>query len=102
MQNVACTTERRELLLVFGMGSSSLYEGVQILAELVEVLLPLCTSLVDPLFGQAQCLGLDPTGADAADFHRAHEPRPLDPRQLLHDGWHRPRQPPPHFADRTH
>src|SRR5216683_521070 len=75
MQNVACTTERGELLLVFGTGSSSLYEGVQILAELVEVSLPLCTSLVDPLFGQAQCLGLDPTGADAADFHRAHEPR---------------------------
>jgi hypothetical protein len=66
MQNVACTTERGELLLVFGMGSFSLYEGVQILAELVEVLLPLCTSLVDPLFGQAQCLRLDPTGADAA------------------------------------
>src|SRR6266481_2427135 len=71
MQNIACTTERGELLLVFGMGSFSLDEGVQILAELVEVLLPLCTSLVDPLFGQAQCLGLDPTGADAADFDRA-------------------------------
>ena len=68
MQNVACTTERGELLLVFGKGSSSLCKGVQILAELDEVLLPLRTSLVDPLFGQARCLGLDPTGADAADL----------------------------------
>ena len=70
MQNVACTTERDKSLLVFVMGSLSFYEGVQILAELIEVLLPLCTSLVDPLFGQAECLGLDPTGADAADFRR--------------------------------
>src|SRR5450631_4839872 len=101
MQNVACTTERGELLLVFGMGSSSFCEGVQILAELVEVLLPLCTSLVDPLFGQAQCLGLDPAGADAADFHRAHEPRAFEHRQMLHDGWQRHRQRPRQLAYRT-
>src|SRR5260370_42102851 len=101
MQNVACTTERGEPLLVFGMVSSSLYEGVQILAELVEVLLPLRTSLVDPLFGQAQCLGLDPTGADAADFHRAHEPRALEHRQMLHDGWQGHRQRPRQFPHPT-
>jgi hypothetical protein len=78
MQKVACTTERGERLLVFGMSSSRLYEGVQIIAQLVEVPLPLCTPLIDPLFGQAQCLGLDPTGANAANLYRAHQPRAFE------------------------
>ena len=88
----ACPTERGAVLLVFGMrfssllGFSRLRKGAQILAEPIEVLLPLRPSLADPSFGQAQCLGLDPTGADAADLHRSHEPGTFEHGQMLHDG----------------
>jgi len=69
------------------MGFSFLFlERFQIFAEPVEVSLPLQPSLIDPMFGEAERLWLDTAGADAPDFHRAHETRVLQYRQVLHDG----------------
>jgi hypothetical protein len=45
-----------------------------------KVLLPLCTSLIDPLSGQTPCLGFDSAGALAADFHTGLK------REILNSG----------------
>jgi len=82
MQNVASPPSAANCYLSLAWGSSSLYEGVSVLAELVEVMPHSVRRWVDPLFGQAQCLGSILHVADAADFHRAHSPS-LRARQML-------------------
>src|ERR1700689_177623 len=104
MQKVACTVEclisaerpiraiscSRRSSSVFGisfliaMVISFRFQGSQIFAKPIEVTAPLESTLIDPLLGDAERLGLHPARPNASDFFRAHQARFLEYREMLH------------------